>query len=90
MDDVIVFSKSLPDHIEHIRSVLRRFQEKGLKLRIGKCKFFQKRVKYLGRIVSEEGYKMDDESVEAVRALKDIKPSTIKEIRQLLGLVGYH
>ena len=90
LDDVIVFSSSLIDHVLHVEKVLDKFIEKGLKVGFEKCNFFQQEVKFLGRIVSSEGYRMDDESVEAVKALKDHKPTTLGEVRQLLGLVGYH
>ena len=66
LDDVIVFSASLIDHVEHVEKVLDKFIEKGLKVGFEKCNFFQQEVKFLGRIVSSEGYRMDDESVEAV------------------------
>ena len=90
LDDTIVFSKTVTEHIEHIRSVLRKFKGKGLKLNIAKCKLFQKEVNYLGRIVSREGYKMDDDNVEAVRDLLTRKYTNVGEVRQLLGLLGFH
>ena len=90
LDDVIVFSRSLTDHILHVEKVLDKFIEKGLKVGFHKCNFFQQQVKFLGRVVSNGGYRMDEESIEAVRALKGHKPTTLGEVRQLLGLVGYH
>ena len=90
LDDIIIFSKSFEEHIEHLRLVLRRLKEKGLKLKMEKCDFFKNQVKFLGRIVSEEGHRMDDKSVEAVRALADHTPKTVGEIRQLIGLLSYH
>ena len=91
LDDVIVFSASFEDHVRHLKTVLQRLREKGLRLKASKCELFKKEVKYLGRIVSKEGYRMDDTNIEAVRALKDAaKPKKVGEIRQLLGLLGYH
>ncbi len=90
LDDAIIYSVSINDHIEHIAVVLDKFIEKGLKIGFGKCNFFQKEVKFLGRIVSREGYKMDESNVEAVRALKGQVAKTLGEVRQLLGLLGYH
>ena len=66
-----------------------KFIEKGLKIGLDKCNFF-KQVKFLGRIVNSEGYKMDEESVEAVRALRDHVQQNLGEVRHLLDLVGYH
>ena len=91
LDDVIVFSASFEDHVQHLKTVLQRLREKGLKLKASKCELFKKEVKYLGRIVSKEGYRMDDTNIQAVQALKDAtKPKKVGEIRQLLGLLGYH
>ena len=90
LDDVIIYSTTFEEHIEHIRQVLRRLREKGIKLNASKCNLFRSEVKYLGRIVSNDGYRMDEESVEAVRKLKDIAPKTVGEVRHILGLLGYH
>ena len=90
LDDVIVYSKSLSDHIDHIVKVLDRFIEKGLKVSLNKCNFFCKEVTFLGRISGSEGYKMDDNSIQAVRGLRNAVPKTLGEVRQLLGLLGYH
>ena len=90
LDDVIVFSQSLDQHITHVEKVLDKFIEKGLKIGLDKCNFFKQEVKFLGRIVNSEGYRMDEESIEAVRALRGHVPKNLGEVRQLLGLVGYH
>ena len=90
LDDIIIFSDSFDEHIEHIRKVLRRLRERGLKLKLGKCGFFKQEVKFLGRVVGRDGYRMDDDSVKAVTALKDFTPTTIGHVRHLLGLLGYH
>jgi hypothetical protein len=39
LDDVCIFSRTLEEHMEHMRLVLRRFKEEGLKLRLKKCFF---------------------------------------------------
>ena len=90
LDDVILFSDSFEDHVEHLRKVLRRFRERGLKLKLGKCGFFKHDVKFLGRIVARDGYSLDDDSKKAVTALRDFTPTTIGHILHLLGLLGYH
>ena len=90
LDDTIVFSKSASEHIDHIRHVLQRFQQKGLKLNLNKCNLFKREVSYLGRRVNEQGYRMDGDNIEAVRQLINLKPHTIGEVRQLMGLLIYH
>eukprot|EP00794_Sanderia_malayensis_P013146 gene13146-14497_t len=55
LDDLIVFSKSFEDHVKHVRIVLRRLKEHGIKLKQKKCDLFKREVRFLGRTVSGEG-----------------------------------
>ena len=90
LDDVIVFSKTFEEHVEHLRTVLRRLREHGVKLKPRKCKLFQREVRFLGRIVSEEGYRMDPASLKAVTELKESRPKTVGEVRQITGILSYY
>ena len=90
LDDVLVYSSTFEDHVEHLRLVLRQLRSKGIKLKPAKCKFFEKEVKYLGRIVSAEGHRSDPADVAAVEALREKSPQTVGELRRVLGLVGYY
>ena len=42
LDDILVFSKNLNEHLEHLRLVIERLVEVGLKLKPSKCKFAQR------------------------------------------------
>lgn len=90
LDDIIVFSKTFEEHIDHVRTVLQRLRAHGVKLKANKCKFFQKEVCYLGRIVSEEGYRIDPGNVNAIKSLKETPAKSVGEVRKLLGLLGYY
>ena len=90
LDDVICFSGNFEDHLLHLRKILQRLRSKGIKLKLKKCNFFQKEVRFLGRIVSKDGYRMDDSSVDSVKELKNMIPKNVGQVRQILGLVGYH
>ena len=90
LDDTIVYSEDFDAHIEHVRKVLRRLKEHGVKLNPNKCKLFCKEVSYLGRIISEEGYKMDPKNIEPVLALKDLRPKNATEVRRLVGLLSVY
>ena len=80
LDDVIVFSKTFEEHVDHLRTILRRLRAHGVKLKAKKCKLFRREVNYLGRIVSADGYRMDPCNIKAVTALKDIKPQTVGDV----------
>lgn len=88
LDDIIVFSNSFEDHIEHIAKVLVRLKEAGLKLKPSKCQFLKPEVKYLGHIISREGVRPDPGKVQCVKEFP--RPRNGKEVRQFLGLVGYY
>ena len=90
LDDVIVHSANFNEHVQHIRNVLQRLRKHGLKLKASKCDLFRTEVKFLGRIVTEHGYRMDEKNISAVDALRDVKPTDASEVRQILGLLGYH
>ena len=90
LDDVIVFSGSFQGHVDHVRQVLQRLRAHGIKLKQEKCKLFQREVNYLGQIVSSESYRPDPSKIRAVTALKNSTPTTVGEVRKLLGLVGYY
>ena len=53
LDDLIIFSKTFDEHVQHVTAVLRRLREHGIKLKGPKCELFMKEVKFLGRVVSE-------------------------------------
>ena len=90
LDDVIVYSKNFAEHVEHVRTVLRRLKAHRVKLKLKKCKFFKKEVAFLGRLVSEHGYRIDSENTKAVSTLKDNPPKTVGDVRKIVGLFGYY
>ena len=90
LDDIIIFSASFEEHVEHTRKVLRRLREHGVKLKPRKCKLFKKEVVFLGRVVSEEGYKLDPSSIKPVLSLKESSPKTVNEVRKLMGFLNYY
>ena len=88
IDDIIVFSRSLSDHLRHLQKVFERISEVGLKLKPAKCKFVQNELEYLGHIVSRNGLKTTPRLVEAVREFPT--PKSVQETRRFLGLSSYY
>ena len=59
IDDVIIYSTSWVDHIDHITNVLKRIRDAGLTVGLKKCHFGRKEVTFLGYIVSQDGIRPD-------------------------------
>ena len=70
LDDVIVFGRNFEEHLKRLELVFQRLSENGLKIKGSKCNFFQKRVSFLGHIISESGVEVDPEKVRAVEKMK--------------------
>ena len=66
LDDVLIFSSTPEDHIEHIGIVLKHLKEAGLKLKKSKCCFFCKQLSYLGHVISSDGLKHDPDKTKAI------------------------
>ena len=88
LDDILIFSSDNKTHLKHLEIVFQRLREADLKLKASKCNFFKKHIQYLGHLVSGEGIEPLPEKLEAVRKMPP--PTTPKEVRQFLGLVGYY
>ncbi|XP_024658169.2 retrovirus-related Pol polyprotein from transposon opus [Maylandia zebra] len=88
LDDLIVFSNTLEEHEERLLRVLNRLKEFGLKLSPEKCHFFQKSVRYLGHIVSEQGVKTDPDKISALTTWP--RPTNLSELKSFLGFTGYY
>ena len=59
LDDVVVFSATVTEHIQRMNAVSGRLQQEGLKAKLEKCSFFRPEVNYLGHIISREGVATD-------------------------------
>lgn len=88
LDDIIVFSKTVEEHLERLVRVLGRLRSAGLKLKPEKCSLMRKSVTFLGHVVSGAGIATDPEKIKAVAEWPT--PTSVKEVRSFLGLAGYY
>jgi hypothetical protein len=87
-DDLLIFSRTLEEHIEHVRLVLQLLQRDKWQVKLSKCVFAQRQLRYLGHIISEQGVATDPEKVQAV--LNWPAPTSVKELHSFLGLADYY
>jgi hypothetical protein len=88
IDDILIYSKSLEEHEDHLRRVLQRLRDKRLYAKFSKCEFWLDKVIFLGHVVSRDGISVDPRKVEAVVNWE--RPTNVHEIRSFLGLAGYY
>lgn len=87
-DDILIYSPSTKEHIEHVETVLSLLKQQRLYANNKKCEFGKQEVSYLGHIISQGGVAVDHAKVQALMAWP--KPKSIKELRGFLGLSGYY
>ena len=88
LDDIIIFSKTEEEHLEHLEIIFNRLCEAGLQLKLQKCSFFKKHFQYLGHLISDEGIQPLPEKLESIAKMP--APKNAKQVKQFLGLVGYY
>lgn len=88
LDDVIIYSSSLKEHMIKLKLVFERLRATNLKIQLDKSEFLRKEVLYLGHTITKEGLKPNDDKIKAV--LEFPIPKTTTEIKSFLGLVGYY
>jgi hypothetical protein len=88
MDDILVYSSSLSEHINHLREVLLLMQAELLFVKLNKCSFACESLEYLGHIISGAGVATDPSKTKAMQEWP--LPTTVTELRGFLGLTGYY
>lgn len=87
-DDIIIYSKDLKTHWQHVRNVMKRLREKKINFKLKKCVFAETEVPYLGHIINGSTTRMQEEKLKAI--LQWPTPSNIKDIEEFRGLAGYY
>jgi transposase InsO family protein len=88
IDDIMVFSSSFEEHLEHLREVFERLKAANFTIKLSKCYFGKSEAQYLGHIVSRDGVKPDPSKIAAVENFS--VPQTLTDVRSFLGIVNYY
>ncbi|RFU73004.1 hypothetical protein TARUN_9252, partial [Trichoderma arundinaceum] len=88
IDDILIFSKTLEEHEEHVHKVLQKLQDAKLLVNPEKCAFHTQRVEFLGHIISPGEIQMDPKKLEAVKTWEP--PKNVKDVQSFLGFANYY
>ena len=88
LDDLIVFSRTVEEHLHQLRVVFNQLWEYNLKLKPSKCSLFKEEINYLAHWVSQQGVWPRDANLKAIAECA--LPQTYMEIQAFLGLVGHY
>jgi hypothetical protein len=87
-DDILVYSATLEEHIEHLRQGFSLLARDHWQLKVTKCKFAKQSIAYLGHVIRAGGVAIDPSKIEAIHDCPE--PKDLKQLRSFLGLAGYY
>lgn len=88
IDDILIYSETMEDHVKHVRLVLQQLRKAGLQASLPKCEFHTTRTRYLGFIISTNGVEVDPEKVSVVTQWK--QPETMRGVQSFLGFCNFY
>ncbi len=88
IDDIVVYSDTVEEHQIHLQIVFEQLKTHGLHLHLGKCKFFQESVEYLGHVIYLGGLGVQQAKVEAIARI--LRPTDVSKVRAFMGLTNYY
>ncbi|KMQ86187.1 retroelement polyprotein [Lasius niger] len=88
IDDILIFSKSFSDHINHLTQLLEAIKKEGFRLKFTKCTFASDLVKYLGHIIQNNTISPVQDNLISIKGFP--VPKTQKNIRQFLGKINFY
>lgn len=86
-DDVIVVGKTEAEHDERLAKVLKRLNDRGLRLNKAKCEIKKEEIDFLGHRFNKHGAKPDPNKVKAIKNMES--PANLAELRRVVGMINY-
>lgn len=88
LDDILIFSTSLQEHLQSIRKIFNKLAQHNLKVQFDKCSFLKKETEFLGHVLTDKGLKPNPNKIKCIEEYS--LPSTEKQLRGFLGVTGYY
>ena len=86
-DGILLFSKSMKEHLKHVRAVLQTLRKERLYANMKKCMFGVDKLVFLAFVVSSKGVRVDESKIEAIKTWP--QPTNLQQVRSFLGLAGF-
>ena len=87
IDDVLIHSTTIQEHMDHLNDALNRLATNGLKVNLAKCELIRQSVTYLGLTISNKGLQPGAHKTNHIRDCPP--PATIKQLQAFIGLTNY-
>ncbi|KAJ9512039.1 hypothetical protein QJQ45_004614 [Haematococcus lacustris] len=88
LDDILIYSRSEAEHLEHLRTVLGLLRQHQLYANLSKCAFFLPSMDFLGHIISADGIHPDPAKIRAM--VEWPVPRNLNDLRSFLGSANYY
>ena len=88
LDDILIYSENLSQHLEHIQQVFDRLRHHDLRMKLKKCSFLKLQTNYLGFVIKERGIQPEQEKVGVIKSLSP--PTNLKGVRSFIGMCSYY
>ncbi|EGT46872.1 hypothetical protein CAEBREN_15395 [Caenorhabditis brenneri] len=88
LDDVIIVGRTEKEQKDNLFKLFERISEYGFRVKLEKCKFLEKEIKFLGFIIDKDGRRPDESKVQVIKGMCD--PKNQKELRSFMGMITYY
>ena len=87
LDDILIYSNSLEEHIFHVRQVLKKLLEHGLYVKLEKCEFHVQEISFLGFVISPKCISMDPARISTISDWP--VPRSVTDVQVFLGFANF-
>ncbi len=88
LDDIMIYSKTLKEHVSHVFKILECLNKRNLHLKPKKCEFHREEVDFLGFVVERHEVRMNPKKLRAIKEWKS--PINVKKVQSFLGFMNYN
>ena len=88
LDDILIYSDTFEEHLVHLRKVFDKLWEANLVIKLKKCKFGQRKIKFLGHTIGTDGLRTDPENIGKI--INCSVPIDVTGVRKFMKLYNYY